>query len=170
MKEDREYYESLWRQSKAGGLMKVAMQVIAAIIIIAFLAGCKTKYVAVPEYHETYVSRTDTVWKTDSVKDVQISIIQEVDSAYLHKIGIINPPEKAYLIQNSQNKEVSKSLIEHATDTILKVDSVPKIIIKEKELSKWQHLKMDAGIAAMAIVAALILLLVIKFVRKGKSF
>lgn len=167
MKEDREYYESLWRQSKVGGLMKVVMMVIVAIIIIAFLAGCKTKYVTVPEYHETYVSRTDTVWKTDSVKDVQISIIQEVDSAYLHKIGIINPPEKAYLIQNSQNKEVSKSLIEHTTDTILKVDSVSKIIIKEKELSKWQHLKMDAGVAAMCIAAALLLLFLINFlIRK----
>lgn len=167
MKADREYYESLWRQSKVGGLMKVVMLVIVAIIIIAFLAGCKTKYVTVPEYHETYVSRTDTVWKTDSVKDVQISIIQEVDSAYLHKIGIINPPEKAYLIQNSQNKEVSKSLIEHTTDTILKVDSVPKIIIKEKELSKWQHLKMDAGVAAMCIAAALLLLFLINFlIRK----
>lgn len=167
MKEDREYYESLWRQSKIGGLMKVVMLVIVAIMIIVFLAGCKTKYVTVPEYHETYVSRTDTVWKTDSVKDVQISIIQEVDSAYLHKIGIINPPEKAYLIQNSQNKEVSKSLIEHTTDTILKVDSVPKIIIKEKELSKWQHLKMDAGVAAMCIAAALLLLFLINFlIRK----
>ena len=167
MKEDREYYESLWRKSKAGGLMKVAMLVIAAIIIITFLAGCKTKYVTIPEYHETYVSRTDTVWKSDSVKDVQISIIQEVDSAYLHKIGIINPPEKAYLIQNSQNKEVSKSLIEHTTDTILKVDSVPKIIIKEKELSKWQHLKMDAGVAAMCIAAALLLIFLLKLlIRK----
>ncbi|MBR4601281.1 MAG: hypothetical protein IKO37_01835 [Prevotella sp.] len=167
MREDREYYESLWRQSNAGGLLKVAMLVIAAIITIAFLAGCKTKYVTVPEYHETYVSRTDTVWKTDSVKDVQISIIQEVDSAYLHKIGIINPPEKAYLIQNSQNKEVSKSLIEHTTDTILKVDSVPKIIIKEKELSKWQHLKMDAGVAAMCIAVALLLLFLLKLlIRK----
>ena len=167
MREDREYYESLWRQSNAGGLLKVAMLVIAAIITIAFLAGCKTKYVTVPEYHETYVSRTDTVWKSDSVKDVQISIIQEVDSAYLHKIGIINPPEKAYLIQNSQNKEVSKSLIEHTTDTILKVDSVPKIIIKEKELSKWQHLKMDAGVAAMCIAAALLLLFLLKLlIRK----
>ena len=167
MREDREYYESLWRQSNAGGLLKVAMLDIAAIIIITFLAGCKTKYVTVPEYHETYVSRTDTVWKSDSVKDVQISIIQEVDSAYLHKIGIINPPEKAYLIQNSQNKEVSKSLIEHTTDTILKVDSVPKIIIKEKELSKWQHLKMDAGVAAMCIAAALLLLFLLKLlIRK----
>ena len=167
MREDREYYESLWRQSNAGGLLKVAMLVIAAIITIAFLAGCKTKYVTVPEYHETYVSRTDTVWKTDSVKDVQISIIQEGDSAYLHKIGIINPPEKAYLIQNSQNKEVSKSLIEHTTDTILKVDSVPKIIIKEKELSKWQHLKMDAGVAAMCIAVALLLLFLLNlFSRK----
>ena len=167
MKEDREYYESLWRQSKVGGLMKVFMLAIVVIITIAILAGCKTKYVTVPEYHETYVSRTDTVWKTDSVKDVQISIIQEVDSAYLHKIGIINPPEKAYLIQNSQNKEVSKSLIEHTTDTILKVDSVPKLIIKEKELSKWQHLKMDAGVAAMCIAAALLLLFLINFlIRK----
>lgn len=167
MREDREYYESLWRQSNAGGLLKVAMLVIVAIITIAFLDGCKTKYVTVPEYHETYVSRTDTVWKSDSVKDVQISIIQEVDSAYLHKIGIINPPEKAYLIQNTQNKEVSKSLIEHVTDTILKVDSVPKIIIKEKELSKWQHLKMDAGVAAMCIAAALLLLFLLKLlIRK----
>ena len=167
MKEDREYYEILWRQSKVGGLMKVVMLTIVAIITIAILAGCKTKYVTVPEYHETYVSRADTVWKTDSVKDVQISIIQEVDSAYLHKIGIINPPEKAYLIQNSQNKEVSKSLIEHTTDTILKVDSVPKLIIKEKELSKWQHLKMDAGVAAMCIAAAILLLFLLKLlIRK----
>lgn len=167
MREDREYYESLWRRSNAGGLMKVVLLVIAAIIIIAFLAGCKTKYVTVPEYHETYVSRTDTVWKSDSVKDVQISIIQEVDSAYLHKIGIINPPEKAYLVQNTQNKEVSSSLIEHVTDTVLKVDSVPKIIIKEKELSKWQHLKMDAGVAAMCIAAALLLLFLLKLlIRK----
>lgn len=167
MREDREYYESLWRQSNAGGLLKVAMLVIVAIITISFLAGCKTKYVTVPEYHETYVSRTDTVWKSDSVKDVQISIIQEVDSAYLHKIGIINPPEKAYLVQNTQNKEVSSSLIEHVTDTILKVDSVPKIIIKEKELSKWQHLKMDAGVAAMCIAAALLLLFLLKLlIRK----
>lgn len=167
MKENRVYYESLWRQIKVGGLLKVVILVIVVIIIIAFFAGCKTKYVTVPEYHETYISRTDTIWKTDSVKDIQISIIQEVDSAYLRKIGIIKPPEKAYLIQNSQNKEVSKSLIEHTTDTILKVDSVPRIIIKEKELSKWQHLKMDVGVAAMCIAAALLLLFLLKLlIRK----
>lgn len=166
-REDRFYYEKLWKRNKVGS--KVAKFLIAFVVIAALfmLTGCKTKYVTVPEYHETYVSRTDTVWKSDSVKDVQISIIQEVDSAYLHKIGIINPPEKAYLIQNSQNKEVSKSLTEHTTDTILKVDSVPKLIIKEKELSKWQLLKMDTGVAAMCIAAALLLLFLLKLlIRK----
>ncbi len=143
---------------------------VAKIIIIglasALLAGCKTKYVSVPEYHEKLVSRTDTVWKTDSVKDVQISIVQEVDSSYLAKIGIINPPEKAYLVQNTNNKTSVSSLIEHKTDTLIVRDSIPKIIIQEKELSKWQRLKMDAGGAAMIIAAALLLFILYRVYRK----
>ena len=53
------------------------------------LTGCKTvKFVPVPEYHTLYKTRADTVWRMDSVRDVQWMTIKEVDSTQLAALGI----------------------------------------------------------------------------------
>lgn len=171
MKEDREYYESLWRQSKVGGLMKVAMLVIAAIITIAFLAGCKTQYVPVTEVHTEYKHTVDSVRQIDSIFHEKETVVMQLDSAAMAEYGIqLKNAERAWLVRSKEMEREIARLMAQKTDAVVKIDSVPKIVIKEKELSKFQQLKMDAGGAAIFIALALILLLIIKFAIKGKLF
>lgn len=126
---------------------------MAAVVL---LSGCKTKYVTVEKVRTEYAHSTDTVHITDTVKEKETSILQIVDSAYLKGIGILNPPQKAYLLEKSHNKQEKNTLIEHHTDTIVKCDSVPVPYpvpeYIEKKLSWFQTFRLWLGNIVLALV------------------
>lgn len=137
--------------------------------LLSTLGGCKTKYVSVPEYHKEYVSRTDSFFHTDTIKEKEWMTIKEVDSTQLAELGIqLKNIKSAYLIERNKNRERSNTTLSAKTDTIFKTDSIRVPYPVEKKLSHWQKLKMDVGGIAMGVCAALILSLAVYFVRKFK--
>lgn len=139
------------------------MKKICFVIIALFvLASCKTKYVPVIETHTETIHHYDSVKQIDSVFNEKTTLIREVDSATMAQYGIqIKSMEKAWLIQSDKlQKEISR-LESQKVDSFVRIDSVPKIVIKEVE--KKQTIKqriseffVDA-IIAIVIVGILVI-------------
>ena len=54
------------------------------------------------------------------------------------------------------------------TDTIIKTDSIPAPYPVEKQLTKWQQLKMDTGGVSMIAILFFVIVVVVYFVQKFK--
>lgn len=127
------------------------------LILLAFiLSACKT---VVPEYHYESHQRTDTVWRNDSVYVQTNTIIREADSALVAELGMrLRDGERAILIlrQELQRAMSRERKAEH--DTVTVRDSV--YVPVEKQLNRWESLKMEAG----GYLIALLVMLVVGFV------
>ena len=62
-----------------GGCLGQVLWLAVALAVCFLMGGCKTKYVTVPEYHNVYVEKHDTLITRDS--------IYEKDSIYIVKNG-----------------------------------------------------------------------------------
>lgn len=62
-----------------GGCLGQVLWLAVAVAVCFLMGGCKTKYVTVPEYHNVYVEKHDTLITRDS--------IYEKDSIYIVKNG-----------------------------------------------------------------------------------
>ncbi len=159
---EKEEFDVLWTQSwKAIRNSLLFLFVVATAI---FLAGCKTKYIPVEVTHTEYRHTTDSVKQVDSIFHEKETVIMQLDSAAMAEYGIkLKNAEKAWLVRSKELEREIARLMAQKTDTVIKTDSIPVIIEKEKELSKFQQFKMDAGGAAIFIAVALLLLLIWKF-------
>ena len=62
-----------------GGCLGQVLWLAVALAVCFLMGGCKTKYVTVPEYHNVYVEKHDTLITRDS--------IYEKDSIYIVRSG-----------------------------------------------------------------------------------
>jgi hypothetical protein len=120
---------------------------LLGVIILGMLTSCKTKYVSVPEYHNVYVEKHDTLVTRDS--------IYQKDSVYMWMQGDTIWKEKFSILYKDRwrDKIVYRDSI--------KVDSIRVPYPVEKKLSRLERLRMFGGdcgltIAVLAIVIAII--------------
>ena len=121
--------------------------VVLIIIISLLLSSCQSiKYVPVETIRTEYITKTDTFIQRDSVhvKD-SILIFTKGDSVFT---------DRWHVIYKDRLKEVLR------TDTVFRTDSVQVPYPVEKQLSKWQKLKMDVG----GILIVLCIILIVLFV------
>lgn len=109
--------------------MKRLIYILAILIISSlWLSSCRSvRYIPVETIRTEYKTRDsirfDSIYQRDSVY-MQV----KGDSVYLYKY-----------------KYLYRYLTINKTDTILKTDSIQVPFPVEKELSKWQSLKMELG-------------------------
>lgn len=116
------------------------------------LTGCKTvKFVPVPEYHTLYKMRVDTVQRWDSV--------YFRDSVYIAVKG-----DTVYLT-NTHWRERFRNVYHVKADTVMQLDSIRVPYPVEKQLTKWQRWKMDAGGWAMGVAAVFVVLVVVRLFK-----
>lgn len=115
--------------------------------VLAFLSGCKTKYVSVPEYHKEYVVRTDTFAKVDSVyiKD-SVFVYHNGDTVIVNKIAYRDRYHNIYKVR---------------IDTIFKRDSISVPYPVTRELTKNEQRLMTLG---RMFIASLFLVIVAMFI------
>lgn len=135
-----------------------AVMLAAAFIILMMLHGCRTKYVSVPEYHNVYVTKHDTLTKHDSIYQKEfVDRYVKGDSVFLTKTQV------DYRFRN-----IYKTLYRDS----IKVDSIRVPYPIERKLNKWESLKMEVGGWAIgglsAVVIALIAYIVTWLVRRYK--
>ena len=129
-----------------------------AFIMLMMLQSCRTKYVSVPEYHNVYVNKHDTLTKHDSIYQKEIvDRYVKGDSVFLTKTQV------DYRFRN-----IYKTLYRDS----IKVDSIRVPYPIERKLNKWESLKMEVGGWAIgglsAVVIALIAYIVTWLVRRYK--
>lgn len=135
-----------------------AFMLAAAFIMLMMLQSCRTKYVSVPEYHNVYVNKHDTLTKHDSVYQKEfVDRYVKGDSVFLTKTQV------DYRFRN-----IYKTLYRDS----IKVDSLRVPYPVERKLNKWESLKMEVGGWAIgglsAVVIALIAYIVTWLVRRYK--
>ena len=124
-------------------------------LLIAMLSGCRTKYVSVPEYHQVYVDRHDTLTKHDSVFQKEfVDRFVKGDTVYLTKTKV-----------DYRYRNIYKTLYRDS----IRSDSVRVPYPIEKRLTKWQQLKMDlGGIAIGGIIIAIISVTVLLLLKRKR--
>lgn len=135
-----------------------AFMLAVAFIMLMMLQSCRTKYVSVPEYHNVYVNKHDTLTKHDSVYQKEfVDRYVKGDTIYLTKTKV------DYRFRNLYKTRYRDSL---------KIDSIRVPYPVERKLNKWESLKMEVGGWAIgglsAVVIALIAYIVAWLVRRYK--
>lgn len=142
MNDDKRFFE--W--------VGTGLALVIVLTVLWMLAGCKTRYVSVPEYHKEYINRTDTFLRSDTLFRLDSVVIrQQGDTTVIEKIRWQNRFVNVYKIK---------------TDTIIKTDSVRVPYPVEKTLTKWQRAKMDVGGWAMGLIAIVIIFVIVWLVRR----
>lgn len=136
----------------------VAFMLAMTFLVLMLLQSCKTKYVSVPEYHNVYVNKHDTLTKHDSVYQKEfVDRYVKGDSVFLTKTKV-----------DYRYKNIYKTLYRDS----IKVDSLRVPYPVERKLNKWENLKMEIGGWAIgglsAVVIALIAYIVTWLVRRYK--
>ena len=143
-------YEDIIKQ------ITLAFLLAAAFIILMILHGCRTKYVSVPEYHNVYVTKHDTLTKHDSIYQKEfVDRYVKGDTVFLTKTQV------DYRFRN-----IYKTLYRDS----IKKDSIRVPYPVERKLNKWESLKMEVGGWAIgglsAVLIAVIGYIVLWLVRK----
>lgn len=126
----------------------IKVNVILLIILILFfiLTSCKTKiqYVPIESVRTEYINKylRDSVIHYDSV-----FVKEKGDSVWLEKY-----------------KYIYKDRVR--VDTFIRTDSIQVPYAVEKQLSKWEKVKMDVGGWAIGVASCLLIIFIIYIIRR----
>ena len=128
-------------------LIYIAMFLMSGI----WFASCRTQYVPVETVRTEYKTRDsirhDSVYQQDSVYVlVKGDTIYQYRYKYLYKYQYLN-----------------------RTDTVIKIDSIQVPYPVEKQLSRWQSIKMELGGWAFGLVIAFVLIIIGRIVYRYKN-
>ena len=122
---------------------KFWMVFLLGLMLLGMLTGCRTKYVAVPESHDVYVSIHDTLEYHDS--------IYQKDSVYMWVQGDTIWKEKVTI--KYRDRIIGKTIYRDS----IRVDSIRVPYPVEKKLNLWDR-------TVLAVAKPLICLAVIMFI------
>ena len=139
------------RSEGCAGAGVTVLIIIAALAMMLCLCACKTqtKVVQVP----TYLHDTTTVYRYNVQRDTLHSYTR--DSIYIYT--------KGDTVYHNAVRYIDNSRVVYRCDTVHsnKVVERPVVLTKtkevEKQLTKWQRLKMNLGGWLLAVLAAVLL-------------
>ncbi len=114
---------------------------VIGVALFAF-AGCKTKYVSVPEYHTKYICRAETIASVDSV--------QIRDSVYIYHSG------DTVVINKTAYRDRYHNIYRVKNDTIYRRDSVSVPYPVERQLTKSEQRLMTLGMLFIVFILLLV--------------
>lgn len=126
--------------------------IVLSAIFVLMLVGCRTKYIPVPEYHQSTIVRTDTLNRYDSI--------------YIHDSVYFSAVKDTIFKLRYKFVEKYKYKDRIRTDTLIKVDSIPVPYPVERKLSKWEEIKMNLGGLAIGGFIIAVCFMVIWLIRK----
>lgn len=145
------------------------MVIIAAILAFAayIFTACSPKYIPVPEYHYEHHHTSDTIIEKDSILSEQKTVIREADSTMLAELGIrLKEGERAILILRKELERVMNQKKNVVHDTVVQRDSIRVPYPIEKQLSRWESLKLEAGGYLFVLLAIVAVWLIVVWLRK----
>lgn len=127
------------------------MKVIAYLFIILLtsaICSCRSKYIPVD------VARYDSVY----INKTQIDSIYERDSIYVH--------DKGDTVTITRDRYIYRYKDRTDTIYITRTDSVPYPV--EKQLTRWQQIKIKAGDYTISALIIIICIFIYKILRNKK--
>ena len=131
--------------------MKRLIYIIILLILAICFVSCRTQYIPVESVRTEYKTR-------DSIR---LDSIYQRDSVYMLV--------KGDTIYQYRYKYLYRYLTTNRTDTILKHDSIPIPYPVEKQLSRWQTIKMELGGWAFGIIILFTLIIIGQIIFKSKK-
>lgn len=131
--------------------MKRLIYIIILLILAICFVSCRTQYIPVESVRTEYKTR-------DSIR---FDSIYQRDSVYMLV--------KGDTIYQYRYKYLYRYLTTNRTDTILKHDSIPIPYPVEKQLSRWQTIKMELGGWAFGIIILFTLIIIGHIIFKSKK-
>lgn len=131
--------------------MRWIICIFTLLILAMCLVSCRTQYIPVEsvrtEYRTRDSIRTDSVYQCDSV-----FVLIKGDTIYQYKY-----------------KYLYKYQYLSKTDTIMKTDSVQVPYPVEKELNRWEKVKMELGGWAIGVIIVFAFIVVGRLVYKRRK-
>lgn len=128
--------------------MKRLIYITMLLTLATCFVSCRTQYVPVETVRTEYKTRDsirfDSIYQRDS-----IYMLVKGDTIYQYKY-----------------KYLYRYLTTNRTDTILKTDSIPIPYPVEKQLSRWQTIKMELGGWAFGIIILFTLIIIGQIIFK----
>lgn len=134
---------------RIGCLTPIAAIIVGAVLLFA-LFGCKTRTEYVP------IEQTRTEYRDRVVEHTRVDTINNTEYVFCKGDSVIIYREKERV--KIVNKRDTITLI--TTDTITKTQQV------EKQLSKWQKIKIDLGGMAFGVILIGLVFLIFKIIKK----
>ena len=131
--------------------MKRLIYITMLLTLATCFVSCRTHYVPVETVRTEYKTRDsirfDSVYQRDS-----IYMLVKGDTVYQYKY-----------------KYLYRYLTMNRTDTIVKTDSIQTPYPVEKQLSRWQSIKMELGGWAFGIIILFTLIIIGQIIFKSKK-
>ena len=138
-----------------------------SLLLAYFITSCAPRYITVPEYHYESHHTADTIIQKDSVTKENNTIIREADSTLLAELGIrLRDGERAILVLRREVERLMNQQREVVHDTVVKTDSINVPYPVEKQLTRWESLKMEAGGYFLALLIVVIIVFVVILIWK----
>lgn len=131
--------------------MKRLVYIIILLILAACFTSCRTQYIPVESVRTEYKTRDSTRYDSIYQRDSIYTLVKG-DTVYQHRY-----------------KYLYRYLTTNRTDTILKSDSIRVPYPVEKQLTRWQILRMELGGWAFGIIILFILIIIGRIVFKLKK-
>ena len=131
--------------------MKRLVYIIILLILAACFTSCRTQYIPVESVRTEYKTR-------DSIR---IDSIYQRDSIYTLV--------KGDTVYQYRYKYLYRYLITNRTDTILKSDSIRVPYPVEKQLTRWQILRMELGGWAFGIIILFTLIIIARIIYRCRN-
>lgn len=132
--------------------MKRLIYVFIILLMSAiWLSSCRTQYIPVETVRTEYKTRdsirVDSIYNQDSIYVlIKGDTVYQYRYKYLYKYQYLN-----------------------RTDTVIRIDSVQVPYPVEKQLSRWQSIKMELGGWAFGIIILFILIIIGRIIFKFKN-
>ena len=113
--------------------MKRLVYIIILLILAVCFTSCRTQYIPVESVRTEYKTRDSTRYDSIYQRDSIYTLVKG-DTVYQHRY-----------------KYLYRYLTTNRTDTILKSDSIRVPYPVEKQLTRWQILRMELGLSLIHI-------------------
>ena len=131
--------------------MKRLVYIIILLILAVCFTSCRTQHIPVESVRTEYKTRDSTRYDSIYQRDSIYTLVKG-DTVYQHRY-----------------KYLYRYLTTNRTDTILKSDSIRVPYPVEKQLTRWQILRMELGGWAFGIIILFILIIIGRIVFKLKK-
>lgn len=128
--------------------MKALIYIIILLMSAICFISCRTQYIPVETVRTEYKARdsirVDSIYNQDSIYVlVKGDTVYQYRYKYLYKYQYLN-----------------------RTDTMIKIDSVQVPYPVEKQLTRWQQMKIELGGWAVGVIVILSIVLIVKLFKK----